>query len=160
MLKQIFSFILPVTVLILVPLYIEPNISIHNVLTLIAGLVIIGVGLYLMTITISKFIRIGKGTLAPWSPTRKLVIDGIYRHVRNPMIIGVLIVLVGESVAVLSVNILEWAGIFFIINNVYFLLLEEPLLERKFGDEYREYKKAVPRWIPRKRPFVAESETP
>lgn len=157
-LKQIFSFILPVTVLILVPLDIEPNISTHNILALLAGLLLISIGLYIMIITITGFIRIGKGTLAPWSPTRKLIVKGMYRHVRNPMIIGVLIVLFGESTAILSLNIFIWTLIFFIINNIYFVLLEEPLLKKKFGEEYREYKKNVPRWIPRLRPFIPESE--
>jgi protein-S-isoprenylcysteine O-methyltransferase Ste14 len=60
------------------------------------------------------------------------------------MIIGVLIVLIGESVSILSLNILIWALIFFIINNVYFLVYEEPDLEKRFGNEYREYKKTYP----------------
>jgi protein-S-isoprenylcysteine O-methyltransferase Ste14 len=156
-LNQLFSFILPVTVLILVPLDIEPNISVHNILALVAGIFIISIGLCIMIITITKFIKIGKGTLAPWSPTRKLVIDGMYRYARNPMIIGVLIVLIGESIAVLSLNIFEWAVIFFFINNLYFVLLEEPLLEKKFGAEYKEYKKNVSRWIPRLKPFKQDS---
>ena len=118
--KQIISFILPITVLILVPLYIETNISIHNIPALLTGLFIMCMGLYIMTMTISTFIRIGKGTLAPWSPTRKLVIGGMYGHVRNPMIMGVLIVLIGESIAILSMNIFIWAVIFFIINNLFF----------------------------------------
>ena len=157
-LKQLFSFILPVIVLILVPLDIEPNISIHHIAFLRAGLLIISLGLYIMILTISKFIIIGKGTLAPWSPTRKLVIDGMYRYVRNPMIIGVLIVLIGESIAILSMNIFIWAVLFFIINNIYFVLFEEPLVEKKFGAGYREYKKNVPRWIPRLKPFIPKSE--
>jgi protein-S-isoprenylcysteine O-methyltransferase Ste14 len=156
-LKQIFSFILPVTVLIIIPLEIEKNISYHSITALLTGLFIISVGLYIMIVTISKFIRIGKGTLVPWSPTRKLIISGIYRHVRNPMIIGVLIVLIGESIAILSQSIFEWAFTFFIINNIYFVLLEEPLLEKKFGAEYQEYKKNVPRWIPSLKPFKQDS---
>jgi protein-S-isoprenylcysteine O-methyltransferase Ste14 len=151
--KQIFSFILPVTVLIIVPLEIEPSISVHNIPAFIAGILIMYLGLCLMFITILMFIRIGRGTLAPWSPTRKLIVAGIYRYVRNPMIIGVLIVLSGESLAILSEKIFYWTLIFFIINNIYFLILEEPLLEKKFGDEYREYKNNVPRWIPRLKPF-------
>jgi len=111
-----------------------------------------------MTMTISTFIRIGKGTLAPWSPTRKLVIGGMYGHVRNPMIIGVLIVLIGESIAILSLNIFIWAGIFFITNNFFFVLYEEPNLEKRFGTEYQKYKKNVPRWIPRLKTFVPDSE--
>ena len=94
--------------------------------------------------TISSFIRIGKGTLAPWSPTKKLFIAGMHAYVRNPMIMGVLTVLIGESIAIISLNILVWAGFFFLLNTVVFILYEEPDLEKKFGDEYREYKRNVP----------------
>jgi protein-S-isoprenylcysteine O-methyltransferase Ste14 len=152
LLKQIFSFILPVIVLIIVPLNIEKNILPHNIFALLAGLLLIFAGLYIMILTITMFVRIGKGTLAPWSPTGKLVIDGMYKFVRNPMIIGVLIVLTGESIAILSLNIFIWTLIFFIINNIWYIFYEEPDLEKKFGDEYRKYKKSVPRWIPRLEP--------
>jgi protein-S-isoprenylcysteine O-methyltransferase Ste14 len=152
--KNIISFILPVTVLIIVPMFIEPGISLHHISALVTGLFIMGFGLYIMTLTISLFIRIGKGTLAPWSPTRKLVIKGMYAHVRNPMISGVLVVLIGESIAILSLNIFIWTVIFFSINNLYFLIYEEPNLEKRFVDEYKEYKKNVPRWIPRLKPYV------
>jgi len=156
--KQLISFILPITVLILVPLYIERNISIKNLLTLLIGLFIIFIGLYAMAMTISTFIRIGKGTLAPWSPTRKLIINGMYGYVRNPMIIGVLTVLIGESISIMSFKIIIWTLIFFLINNIFFVLYEEPNLEKKFGDKYREYKRNVPRWIPRLKPFKLDSE--
>ena len=147
------SFILPVTVLIIVPLWIEDDWTIHYGLSLICGLLLIVVGLVVMVLTISSFIRIGKGTLAPWSPTKKLVIRGLYRYVRNPMISGVLAVLLGEAVVVRSQNILIWAGAFFVINTIYFIIYEEPNLEQRFGDEYREYKKHVGRWVPRSRPY-------
>ena len=156
--KNIISFILPGIVLIIVPFYIEPDISIKQTFALVTGLLLLCIGLFIMTLTISLFIRIGKGTLAPWSPTKKLVINGIYGHVRNPMISGVLIVLTGESIAILSLNIFIWALIFFIINNLYFVIYEEPNLEKRFGNDYKEYKKNVPRWIPRLKPFVPDSE--
>ncbi|MGD0755482.1 MAG: isoprenylcysteine carboxylmethyltransferase family protein [Bacteroidales bacterium] len=161
LLKQIFSFILPVTVLIIVPLSIESNFTLKHLSTLMAGLLFIAFGLYIMLRTISAFIRIGKGTLAPWSPTRRLVIDGMYMYVRNPMILGVLIVLAGESTALLSLNIFLWALLFFIINNIWFVFYEEPDLGKKFGREYEEYKRNVPRWIPRLKPYkpyTAESD--
>jgi protein-S-isoprenylcysteine O-methyltransferase Ste14 len=158
LLKQIFSFILPVIVLIIVPLNIEKNILPHNIFALLAGLLLIFTGLYTMILTITKFVSIGKGTLAPWSPTGKLVIDGMYRYVRNPMIIGVLIVLTGESLAILSLNVFIWTLIFFIINNIWYIFYEEPDLEKKFGDEYRKYKKSVPRWIPRLKPYKTDLE--
>lgn len=153
-LDQFFSLILPVTMLIIVPWSIEKNISIHDVPSFIIGLVLILAGLSIIVAAISLFIKIGKGTLAPWSPPGKLVIRGMYRYVRNPMISGVLITLAGESLAILSKNIFIWALAFFIINNIYFLLSEEPALERRFGKDYLEYKKNVPRWIPRLSPYT------
>lgn len=158
LLKQIFSFILPMIVLIIIPLNIEKNIHPHNFLALFAGLLLIFSGLYIIILTITKFVSIGKGTLAPWSPTVKLIIDGVYRYVRNPMIIGVLIVLAGESIAVLSFNIFIWTLLFFIINNIWYIFYEEPDLEKKFGDEYRKYKKSVPRWIPRLEPYKTDPD--
>jgi protein-S-isoprenylcysteine O-methyltransferase Ste14 len=157
-LKQIFSLILPILVLILIPLWFEKNITPENIPALITGLVIICLGLALMIVCISLFIRIGKGTLAPWTPTRRFVIEGPYRYVRNPMIIGVLIVLIGESVAILSFSILIWALAFFIINNIYFILYEEPNLKRKFGQEYQDYKRKVYRWVPRRKPYKIDRD--
>jgi protein-S-isoprenylcysteine O-methyltransferase Ste14 len=154
--KQIVSFILPITVLIIVPLWIENDWTIHLRVSLIFGILIIILGLLVMMLTISSFIRIGKGTLAPWSPTKRLVISGLYCYVRNPMILGVLTVLLGEALSLGSVNILIWAGVFFIINNIYFIIYEEPNLEDRFGDDYREYKKHVSRWLPRLRAYHQE----
>jgi protein-S-isoprenylcysteine O-methyltransferase Ste14 len=148
-LNQIFSFILPIFVLILVPLLIEHNRTVHDWASFSIGLLLIFIGLYLLSGTNSLLIRKGKGTLAPWSPTKKLVITGPYRYVRNPMIIGVWIALIGEAVALLSVNIGIWAILFFILNTVYFILYEEPNLEKKFGEPYQTYKKKVHRWIPK-----------
>jgi protein-S-isoprenylcysteine O-methyltransferase Ste14 len=151
--QQVTSFILPVTVLIIVPLCIERDISVKHTSTLVTGLFIMILGLALMTVTIMSFIKTGRGTLAPWSPTKKLITTGLYGYVRNPMILGVFTVLIGESVAILSHRIFIWALIFFLVNNVWFLIYEEPGLGRKFGDEYKEYKKNVPRWIPRLTPY-------
>lgn len=155
-LKQIFSFILPVTVLVMVPLWIEKDRTIRTGLHLFLGLVLILPGLIVLGLTISSFIRIGKGTLAPWSPTKKLVIKGLYRYVRNPMILGVLTVLLGEALCLQSKNILIWAIFFFFINTVYFIIYEEPDLENRFGEEYLEYKKHVSRWWPRLTPFYPD----
>jgi len=143
------SFILPITVTVIVPLWIENNWTIHLSAPFVCGLLLIVLGLIVMVLTISSFIRIGKGTLAPWSPTKKLVVRGLYRYVRNPMISGVLTVLLGEALVVRSQNILIWAGAFFVINTIYFIIYEEPNLEHRFGNEYREYKKHVSRWLPR-----------
>jgi len=158
LLQQIVSFILPVTVLVIVPLWIEKDRTIHGGPHFFFGLICALPGLIIMALTISSFIRIGKGTLAPWSPTQKLVIAGLYRYVRNPMILGVLTVLLGEALCLWSQNILIWALFFFIINTVYFIIYEEPDLEKRFGEEYRKYKKHVSRWLPRFTPFYPDQK--
>jgi protein-S-isoprenylcysteine O-methyltransferase Ste14 len=104
--------------------------------------------------TITLFGRFGNGTLAPWQPTQKLVVIGPYRYVRNPMISGVFFILIGESLILHSTSILEWAGLFFLINTTYFILSEEPSLEERFGQDYRQYKRHVGRWIPRLHPYT------
>lgn len=112
------------------------------------GLIAAGVGLWAWTVLL--FARRGKGTLAPWDPTRRLVVEGPYRHVRNPMISAVLTVLVGEAILFGSVGLAIWAAAFGAVNHAYFVVFEEPGLERRFGDGYRAYKRTVPRWIPRR----------
>jgi protein-S-isoprenylcysteine O-methyltransferase Ste14 len=151
--KNILSLVLPFTVLILVPRWIEKSWTIPSYAHLIVGSALGLIGLSVMAITISSFIRIGKGTLAPWSPTQRLVVTGLYRYVRNPMIMGVATVLLGEAIVFWSLPIIEWAGIFILINTTYFILSEEPGLEKRFGPDYIEYKKHVGRWIPRLTPY-------
>lgn len=98
--------------------------------------------------TVRLFARIGKGTLAPWDPTKRLVEEGPYRHVRNPMITAVTTFLLGEAILFSSTGILVLLLAFIAVNQAFFLLYEEPDLERRFGDEYRRYKERVPRWVP------------
>jgi protein-S-isoprenylcysteine O-methyltransferase Ste14 len=85
------------------------------------------------------------------------VVEGPYRHVRNPMITAVLAVLLGEAALFGSVPLLIWFAAFFAVNAVFFGLHEEPALERRFGDEYVAYRRAVPRWLPRRTPWMPTS---
>jgi protein-S-isoprenylcysteine O-methyltransferase Ste14 len=124
-------------------------------LPLLLGCTMIGLGLFLMYRTISLFATAGRGTLAPWDPTRRLVVRGPYRHVRNPMISGVLAVLLGEAAVLGSLPLLAWFLGFFCLNAIYMPLVEERSLERRFGADYLAYKRNVPRWIPRLRPWAA-----
>lgn len=89
----------------------------------------------------------------PWDPTRKLIVAGLYQHVRNPMILSILILQIGEALLFNSWGMGILAALFFVINTVYFIASEEPGLEKRFGKEYVEYKKNVPRWIPRIKPW-------
>lgn len=119
----------------------------------ILGGVLICLGLGLMIATIRLFVTMGKGTLAPWSPTQRLVVQGVYRHVRNPMISGVFFILLGEAVLGASWPIFCWFVIFAVGNAIYIPMAEEPGLLKRFGDDYEEYRRNVPRWIPRLRPW-------
>jgi protein-S-isoprenylcysteine O-methyltransferase Ste14 len=119
----------------------------------IAGVVVFLCGLALFAWCVSLFARVGEGTLAPWDPTRRLVTVGPYRYLRNPMITGVVAMLLGESMFLGSRVIAIWAATVIAINHIYFLLSEEPGLERRFGAAYLEYKSAVPRWIPTGTPW-------
>ena len=119
----------------------------------ILGLLIFVVGFALLISAIRLFILIGRGTIMPWDPTRRLIITGLYQHVRNPMILSVLIIQVGQALLFASRGIALLAAFFFIINTLYFIASEEPGLEKRFGEEYREYKRNVPRWIPRRSPW-------
>jgi protein-S-isoprenylcysteine O-methyltransferase Ste14 len=162
MASHIKSFILPFTVILVIPAAILWLTGFRvgwglsmpwEAVIVLAGAVLMGNGLYYLAMCIWIFMKIGQGTLAPWSPTKKLVMIGPYRQVRNPMISSVLAVLLGESIAFGSLGILLWFLLFFGINYVYFVFSEEPGLGKRFGEDYRIYKKNVPRWIPRLRPW-------
>ena len=117
------------------------------------GAALLMLGLVLFVSSVRRFATEGEGTLAPWDPPRKLVVRGPYRYVRNPMISGVVFILFAESALFRSVPHAQWALTFLVINLVYIPLLEEPQLEVRFGESYREYRRHVPRLIPRLRPW-------
>ena len=122
-------------------------------LPVLVGIALIASGFALWLWTVRLLARVGEGTLAPWDPTRRLVLEGPYRRVRNPMIAAVLAVLIGEATFFGSPGLLVWSLAFFALNWVFFVLHEEPGLERRFGDEYRVYRRGVPRWVPRRTPW-------
>ncbi len=119
----------------------------------ILGGVCLGLGLVPTVSTIRLFVAVGQGTIAPWNPTQRLVIRGVYRHVRNPMITGLCSVLLGEALLTASLPLLGLFAFGVIINVIYIPLSEEPGLVRRFGDDYLIYKQNVPRWIPRLTPW-------
>ncbi len=124
-----------------------------------AGLVLLAAGLVLFAASLRRFFGEGRGTLAPWDPPRQLVVRGVYRHVRNPMISGVVLVLFGESMALLSRPHLIWALTFLGLNLIYIPLIEEPMLAERFGQPYRDYCRNVPRLLPRLRAWSGGGKT-
>jgi len=160
---RVTSFFIPFTVLVIIPVLLLMftrgfrfgwGLGLpYNAIVICIGSVTIMAGLCLLIATNVLFISIGKGTLAPWAPPKKLVVNGPYRYVRNPMISSVLMVLLGESIVFGSMAILIWFVVFFFIDHMYFVLWEEPELVKRFGDDYLQYKNNVPRWIPRLSPW-------
>ncbi|HWB40423.1 MAG TPA: isoprenylcysteine carboxylmethyltransferase family protein [Gemmatimonadales bacterium] len=152
--------VLPVTVAVVVPVWLARRNDVTLALgdgpgavaMLVAGVGLAGVGLLLFVGSVGRFAAEGRGTLAPWDPPRELVISGPYRHVRNPMISGVTLMLFGEALVLRSRAHLLWACLFLAANALYIPLVEEPALARRFGDGYREYCRQVPRLIPRLKP--------
>jgi protein-S-isoprenylcysteine O-methyltransferase Ste14 len=124
----------------------------------VAGGALIALGLCWFAGSLRRFAAEGQGTLAPWDPPRRLVVTGLYRYVRNPMITGVCLVLLGEAALLLSRPHLTWALAFIGTNALVIPLVEEPRLRRRFGAEYQAYCQAVPRLIPRVRPWQPPSD--
>jgi len=161
LIKALFSLVLPIVILVIIPLFFILSFDNHlltfnsvlSSIMLILGILLILLGLFFLIYTNKSFLKIGKGTLAPWDPPKKLVVDGAYRYVRNPMISGVLMIVLGEALIFASIELLLLFILFFAVNHVYFVYSEEPGLIKRFGDDYIEYKKNVPRWIPRLKPW-------
>ncbi|MCC7078620.1 MAG: isoprenylcysteine carboxylmethyltransferase family protein [Acidimicrobiia bacterium] len=114
-----------------------------------AALALFGFGVGLFVATIRLFCSVGGGTLAPWDPTQRLVVVGVYRRVRNPMISAVSCMIAAEALMFGSAGLAIWAGVFGATNAVWIPRFEEPVLRDRFGPAYEAYAQAVPRWIPR-----------
>jgi len=131
-----------------------------SVLPWLAALPFAAVGGILMIWTMRLFtLKGGGGTPAPWEPIRNFIVLGPYRYVRNPMLTGVILFLIAEAILFRSIPVFLWALFFFVLNTIYFVLSEEPQLEKRFGRAYTEYKHDVPRWIPRLTPYDSSDET-
>jgi protein-S-isoprenylcysteine O-methyltransferase Ste14 len=157
--------VFPVTMAALVPWWLLRDATpaawpVPTVALVAGGGLLLAAGLVVLVTTIGLFARVGKGTLAPFDPPRHLVVAGVYRHVRNPMLSGVCFILLGEALLFASPALLGWFAIFTAIQLVYVRLVEEPGLERRFGEPYREYRRQVPAWIPRLRPWRGAPSAP
>lgn len=114
----------------------------------VPGLPLIIGGLLLSGTCLARFGRWGRGTPACFSPPQELVAQGIYRYSRNPMILGNILTILGLGIFFHSLFILLYATVFALGSHFYFVLIEEPQLEQRFGDAYRQYARHVNRWVP------------
>lgn len=153
---------LPFVVTVVVPMWLVrangssllagPTLAVR--LAQVFGVLLVCIGALLFAGSLRKFATDGEGTLAPWDPPRRLVVSGLYRDVRNPMISGVLFIVTGEVLVLWSRPLAAWALIFLLLNALYIPVLEEPMLAQRFGEPYREYCRHVRRFLPRLTPWV------
>jgi protein-S-isoprenylcysteine O-methyltransferase Ste14 len=165
LIRQLLSVIaLPFTVTIAIPIWIARRrhvsfvtpVDVPGFALVVIGFAVLGAGLALFVACVFYFWTRGRGTLAPWDPPRQFVAAGPYRFVRNPMISGVIFVLAGEACVWRSRPLAEWAALFALINLIYIPLIEEPMLAARFGETCTRYTEAVPRFIPRLRPWTPD----
>lgn len=146
----LFTILVPGTVAVLVPRWLLGGFTApENGLLTWLGILIILAGTAVYFVCAWEFAVRGLGTPAPIAPTKFLVTTALHRYVRNPMYSGVAMVILGESVLFRSAHLVEYAALMLLIAHVFVVLYEEPTLQRTFGESYEEYRRTVPRWIPR-----------
>src|SRR6185369_6600143 len=123
----------------------------------IVGIILIAAGLPALLDSFARFALQGLGPPAPVLPTRHLVVTGLYRHVRNPMYVGVASVIFGQALLFGSTRLLVYGLLVGLAFHVFVLGYEEPTLTRTFGSEYRNLRENVPRWIPRWKAWVQQN---
>ncbi|MER8696534.1 isoprenylcysteine carboxylmethyltransferase family protein [Mesorhizobium opportunistum] len=119
----------------------------------LAGWVLILAAAAVLLHAFGRFALEGLGTPAPIAPTEKLVIGGIYRHVRNPMYVAVLSIILGQALLFSSWTLVAYAAVGAVAMGAFVRLYEEPTLSRRYGEEYETYRRNVPGWVPRLTPW-------
>ena len=120
----------------------------------IVGALLIVAGAAVVIHAFVRFVTEGAGTPAPVAPPERLVVGGLYRYVRNPMYLAVLAAIVGQALLLGQLVLLRYALLVFVAFAAFVRWYEEPALRRRFGAEYEAYRRAVPAWGPRSRPWT------
>jgi protein-S-isoprenylcysteine O-methyltransferase Ste14 len=119
----------------------------------VVGGALIAVGVGVLLSAFARFVLEGTGTPAPVAPTERLVVGGLYRYVRNPMYVAVGATIVGQGLLLGRPVLFGYAVVFAATVAAFVHGYEEPTLTRQFGDDYERYRRAVPAWRPRLRPW-------
>jgi len=126
----------------------------------VAGLIMLTAGAIVLARAFARFVTEGHGTPAPAAPTERLVIGGLYRHVRNPMYLAVTATITGQALALGQPVLLGYAAAVWATTAAFAHWYEEPALARQFGAQYEVYRSNVPAWRPRIRPWRPRGEIP
>lgn len=119
----------------------------------VLGGVLLVAGLIALVRAFVRFVVEGRGTPAPVAAPERLVVGGAYRHVRNPMYVAVLAAIVGQALLLGRLGLLAYAGGTWLLVAAFVRFYEEPTLASRFGADYEAYRRAVPAWWPRLRPW-------
>ena len=119
----------------------------------VLGGILLVAGLIALVQAFVRFVVEGFGTPAPVAAPDRLVVGGVYRYVRNPMYVAVLAAIIGQALLLGRLGLLLYAGAAWLIVAAFVHWYEEPTLTRRFGAEYEAYRRAVPAWWPRLRPW-------
>ena len=111
------------------------------------GAVPLGIGVVMLLWCVRDFYVSGRGTLAPWDPPKRLVIVGLYRFTRNPMYVGISLLLFGWSLLAASPLLAGYTVFLALLFHLRVVLYEEPRLKRQFDEEWASYAATVPRWL-------------
>ena len=122
----------------------------------VLGAILIAAGLAPLLESFARFAWKGLGTPAPVFPTRHLIVSGFYRYVRNPMYLGVVVIVLGEAFLLGNAQLFTYAALVWFGFFLFVMLYEEPVLRAKFGEEYEVFCRNVPRWLPRLRPWQGD----
>jgi protein-S-isoprenylcysteine O-methyltransferase Ste14 len=122
----------------------------------VLGVLMMAAGLAVLLHAFARFVIEGIGTPAPVAPTERLVVGGLYRHVRNPMYVAVGATIVGQALLLGRPWLLAYAAAFWLVVATFVRAYEEPTLSARYGEQYAAYRRAVPAWRPRLRPWSAE----
>jgi len=122
-----------------------------------AGLVLVAGGVIVLVHAFARFVIEGLGTPAPVAPTERLVVGGLYRHVRNPMYLAVAATILGQALILGRPGLLVYAAAFGVAVVAFVQIYEEPTLAERYGEAYEAYRRAVPAWCPRRRPWDGAS---
>jgi protein-S-isoprenylcysteine O-methyltransferase Ste14 len=113
------------------------------------AVVVIAAGIALYVWCTWNFAAVGSGTPGPWDAPRQVIATGPHRWVRNPIYISALLVVLGQAWLFMSLALVAYAGVMALCFHLFVIGYEEPTLRRRFGSAYLEYRRTVPRWIPR-----------
>ena len=117
------------------------------------GALLLVVSVLVLLESFARFALQGVGTPAPVFPTRHLVVNGLYRYVRNPMYLAVVSIIFGQAMILGSVSLLAYGVLVWLTFHLFVLAYEEPTLRKTFGTEYDAFCANVPRWVPRLSPW-------